>query len=441
MLKQLIAFIRKHNLFTEDERILLAISGGLDSMVMLSLFLQSGFKIAVAHANFKLRGEESEGDELFVKTVCEANGILFFTTSFDTNNYAEARKISIQMAARELRYQWFRQLMKQHGFSKVATAHHADDQSETIFLNMVKGEGLNGLTGMPLNKRNVIRPMMFATKENLEHLARNTHLKWREDSTNKEDNYQRNFIRHQVFPRIHKVNPNLNESLLRTSVKAKGEMMILKFGIDAIKQTYFSTDRDGRISISKKLMEDFPEPAVGWRLLEEFGFSLDQAEHIFSINHQSGKIFLSPTHRLVVDREVLIVEPIVAPTHEQVEISGEGKFKLGHTELECRITTGQFSPDKNEAWLNCDKLKFPLTWRTWREGDRFMPLGMTGFKKVSDFLIDEKLSLPEKERVTVIESQGEIVWVVGMRIDDRVKKIERNSKSFVMVLEDQALTR
>jgi tRNA(Ile)-lysidine synthase len=239
MLKQLIEFIKKNNLFTGDERILLAISGGLDSMVMLSLFLQTQFKFGVAHANFKLRGEESEGDEAFVKSFCAANQIPFFTTAFDTNNYAAEKKISIQMAARELRYVWFRQLLKQEGYNKVATAHHLDDQSETIFLNMVKGEGLKGLTGMPLNKRNVIRPLMFATREDLEHFARNNHLKWREDSTNKEDNYHRNFIRHQIFPRIHKINPGLNESLLRTSVKARGEMMILNYGLTAIKEQYF----------------------------------------------------------------------------------------------------------------------------------------------------------------------------------------------------------
>ncbi len=433
MLKKLIEYIRKNNLLVEDERILLAISGGLDSMVMLSLFIEGGFKIGVAHANFKLRGEESEGDEAFVKSFCVGHNIPFFSTAFDTNNYAAEKKISIQMAARELRYQWFRQLLKQHGFSKIATAHHADDQAETIFLNMVKGEGLNGLTGMPLNKRNVIRPLMFATKDDLEHYARNHHLKWREDSTNKEDNYHRNFIRHQIFPRIHKINPGLNESLLRTSVKAKGEMLILRHGLDMLRQEFFSSQDDGRITISKKLLEQFADPAVCWRLLDEFGFSLDQAEDIVGTVHQSGKIFLSPTHRLVVDRDVMIVQLLFDKgKDESVEIVGEGKCKLGNQELECRIITGPFSTNPNEAWLDYDKLKFPLTWRRWKEGDRFIPLGMTGFKKVSDFLIDEKISVADKDEVTVIESAGEIVWVVGMRIDERVKQVSQSSKAFVI---------
>jgi tRNA(Ile)-lysidine synthase len=433
MLKQLIAFIKKNNLFANEERVLLAISGGLDSMVMLALFIEGGFKVGVAHANFKLRGEESEGDEAFVKSFCLANGIPFFTTAFDTNNYAAEKKISIQMAARELRYQWFRHLMKDEGFNKIATAHHADDQAETIFLNMVKGEGLNGLTGMPLNKRNVVRPLMFATKEDLKHYARNHHLKWREDSSNKEDNYQRNFIRHQIFPRIHKINPGLNESLLRTSVKAKGEMLILNQGIEAIKNTYFSVDDEGLVSISKKFLLDFPEPAVCWRMLDEFGFSLDQAEDILSLDHQSGKIFLSPSHRLVVDREQLIVQPMASEDKgSAVKIMGEGKYTLGKQQIQCRMATGQFSSDKNEAWLDHDKLNFPLIWRKWKVGDRFVPLGMTGFKKVSDFLIDEKLSLPEKEYVTVVESRGEIVWVVGMRVDERVKWRDNKSTSIML---------
>lgn len=435
MLKLLIEFIKKNNLFDEGDSILLAISGGLDSMVMLSLFNQAGFNIGVAHANFKLRGEESDGDEAFVRSFCEAHKIPFFTTAFETNNYAVEKKISIQMAARELRYVWFRQLLKQHGYTKVATAHHLDDQAETIFLNMVKGEGLKGLTGMPINKRNVIRPMMFATREDLEHYARNTHLKWREDSSNKEDNYHRNFIRHQIFPRIHKINPGLNESLLRTSVKAKGEMLILKHGLDGLKKEYFDVREDGRVLIKKELFSEFPEPAVCWRLLEEFGFSLDQSEDIFqSINGQTGKFFLSKTHRLVVDRDELIVQPLVTPSAEvQTLIPGVGIFKLGNLKIECKISDEPFSSNPNEAWLDYGKLSFPLVWRPWKEGDKFMPLGMSGFKKISDFLIDEKLSIPEKENVTVVESAGEIVWIVGIRIDNRLR-ISTPGKAFVMSL-------
>lgn len=435
MLKELIEFIKKNNLFREDERILLAISGGLDSMVMLNLFLQTHFKFGAAHANFTLRGEESAGDESFVKSFCEAHGIPFFTTSFETNNYAAEKKISIQMAARELRYVWFRQLLKQEGYSKVATAHHLDDQSETIFLNMVKGEGLKGLTGMPINKRNVIRPMMFADREDMEHFARNNHLKWREDSTNKEDNYHRNFIRHQIFPRLHKINPGLNESLLRTSVKAKGEMLILKYGLDSIKEKYFKVLDNGQIHISKILFNDFPEPSVCWRVLEEFDFNMEQAEQIYKNSFgQAGDQFLSKSHRLVIDRVVLIVQPIEssAPV-EKTMIPGEGKFKLGNLELECRITEESYNSNSNEAWLQYDNLKFPLTWRRWKEGDRFIPLGMNGFKKVSDFLIDEKVSIPDKEKTTIIESNGEIVWVVGMRLDERFKK-EDDRKSFRMIL-------
>ena len=435
MLKQFLEFIRKHKLFTPEERILLAVSGGLDSMVMILLFMEAKFDIAVAHANFKLRGDESDGDEAFVKSFCEARGIPFYTTTFDTNNYAAEKKISIQMAARELRYVWFRQLIKQHGFAKIATAHHADDQAETIFLNMVKGEGLNGLTGMPINKRNVVRPLMFASKENLEHYARNTHLKWREDSTNKEDNYQRNFIRHQIFPRIHKINPGLNDSLLRTSEKAKGEMLILKYGLDALKTEFFKVSEDGLIHISKALFDKFPEPAVAWRLLDEFGFTLDEMNDLLSILHQqSGKIFLSTTHKLVVDRDTLIVQSLMHASPEaDVLITGEGIFKRGNQTLACSIASDSFTSNPNEAWLDYSKLKFPLTWRKWREGDRFIPLGMTGFKKVSDFLIDEKLSLPEKENVTVVESGGEIVWV-GMRIDERVKSdLTKKSTRFTLI--------
>ena len=415
-----------------DDRLILAISGGLDSMVMLHLFLETKFTFAVAHANFKLRGDESDGDEAFLRVFCAAKNINFYSASFETNNYAEEKKISIQMAARELRYVWFRQLMKIHGYSKIVTAHHADDQAETIFLNMVKGEGLNGLTGMPLNKRNVVRPLMFATKDDLEHFARNTHIKWREDSTNKEDNYHRNFIRHQIFPRIYKINPGLNESLHRTSVKAKGEMLILKQGLESIKSEFFVTDETGAIQIKKSLFEKFPEPAVLWRLTTEFGFSLEQAEDIFSHHHQSGKIFFSETHRLVIDREALIVQTIHSqPTNECILIAGEGEFRLNHQTIECRFGD-KLSTNPKEAWLDFTRLKFPLTWRKWKDGDRFMPLGMNQFKKVSDFLIDEKLSIPEKESITVVESEGQIVWIVGKRIDDRYKISNANARVFVL---------
>lgn len=435
MLNQLIEFIKKNSLFNAHDSVLLAISGGLDSMVMLSLFIQARFNIGVAHANFKLRGDESEGDEAFIRSFCAANNIPFFTTAFDTNNYAVERKISIQMAARELRYVWFRQLLKQHDYSKVATAHHLDDQAETIFLNMVKGEGLKGLTGMPLNKRNVIRPMMFATREDLEHYARNTHLKWREDSSNREDNYHRNFIRHQIFPRIHKINPGLNQSLLRSSVKAKGEMLLLNYGMDALKKEYFQSTDSGQIHISKELFSRLSEPAVCWRMLEEFDFSLDQAEEVFeNINGQTGKFFLSKTHRLVVDRDILIVQPLDGiKTHANTVILGEGNFQFGSQMVDCRISTESFSSNPKEAWLDYSKLTFPLVWRKWKEGDKFMPLGMSGFKKVSDFLIDEKFSIPDKESVSVIESAGEVVWVVGIRIDDRAK-LASGEKAFVISL-------
>ncbi len=422
MLKSFQDHIARHRLCKATDKILLAVSGGLDSMVMLHLFHRAGYSVAVAHCNFQLRGAESDGDEAFVSEQCIRLGIPFYHEQFDTNNYAWEYNLSTQLAARTLRYTWFDEVLMEGKFDKLATAHHLNDSLETVLINLSRGTGIDGLAGIPVENKSIIRPMLFATRLEIEAFAKAEHITWREDSSNLTDDYQRNFIRHHIMPLLKEINPSLEHTFLSTQEKVRGGVELINLA-HATLEKEFVQRTDGKILVHKSAFEAFHYPAsVLWEMTKRFGFNIEQCEEVIqSLHKQSGKKFLTSTHQLIIDREQIIISEITS-SWEEVEIkSGEAKAVLGVWTLKIHPGKPVVRENPSEAILDADKLHFPLKWRKWKAGDSFNPLGMNHHKKISDFLIDQKISLVDKDRVTVLESNGEIVWVVGHRVDNRFK--------------------
>lgn len=393
-------------------------------MVMLDLFRQAGFNIGVAHCNFQLRGEESLGDEALVKQVCSEHHIPFHLQRFDTKAYCEERNVSVQMAARELRYRYFEELMREHGYQYVATAHHRNDSLETIFLNLVRGTGIDGLAGIAVQNQHVIRPMLFATRPMITAYASAHRLHWREDSSNLSDHYQRNLLRNQVVPLLKQMNPDLEEGFEDTAERIQGARSLMLIALEQFRQKAVAVQGD-EIRIRIDQLMGYPHPAVLlWEIIKGFGFRYERCKKIVQ-EHQPGKLFLSETHRLIVDRAQLIVSRRREPLSFLVSIQqGQDRAVYGDMTLQIReVTSADFtlSKDQHLAQLDAGKVKFPLWWRPWKNGDHFYPLGMEHTKKLSDFLVNAKVPLHEKENITVLESAGDIIWIVGHRIDDRFK--------------------
>jgi tRNA(Ile)-lysidine synthase len=424
VLKQFLRHLSEKRLASADDRILLAVSGGLDSMVMLHLFSKAGFGIAVAHCNFQLRGTESDNDEAFVRDWCEKAAISFFCKRFNTEKYANENSLSIQMAARELRYAWFQSVAEHENFHYIATAHHLNDSIETVLFNWINGTSIDGLTGIPVQNNNVIRPLLFAGRAQVEEYARENNLIWREDSSNQSDGYKRNFIRHQIMPRLQELNPSLESTIARGQRKLTGELSFFRQALATWKKE-FVVYSSSSISIQKKAFEGIEHPAIILsKVIAGFGFNFDVCEEIMgSLHGQSGAKFISTSHLLVVDRSVLLITPHQTPLRETLIEEGQGNASLATWGMEIKTGSMGGIPASNPlvAMLDAGKLKFPLCWRMWREGDFFYPLGMEHKKKLSDFLIDTKIPLSAKANITVLESDGQLVWVVGHRIDNRFK--------------------
>ena len=402
-----------------DQRILLTVSGGLDSMVMLHLFVSSGFQVSVAHCNFQLRGSESDGDEQFVIKKCQQLQVPVDVKRFDTNNYATHNHVSTQMAARDLRYAWFYELANQGHFSFIATAHHLNDAIETTLLNLISGRGADGLTGIAAQNGRIIRPLIFASRKLIEKYAADHTITWREDSSNSQDEYKRNFIRHRIIPLLSQLNPSLLDSVSRSMRKNEGIVELEREAIAAFESRYVSRKAD-RMAIDKTALQRYQHKAsVLYELIKGYGFSLEQCgQMVPAVPGQPGKRFSSASHQLVIDRDELIITrhtetpaEVRIALSDNVSVLGTQRLQLEETE-EVSIS----NDDNGHTSFDADKVNYPLTWRTWREGDFFYPLGMENRKKISDFLIDRKIPLNDKAKVTVLESKGEIMWVVGHRI-------------------------
>lgn len=436
MLSEFKNFIQSKQLFLPSDRVLLAVSGGVDSMVMLDLFAQAQFDFVVAHCNFGLRGADSEGDEAFVKEKSQSLGIQYFSKLFDTQNYAEQKGISIQMAARELRYAWFKELLNLHKINYLATAHHQNDNLETILLNLLRGTGIAGLRGILPKKGKIIRPILFATREEIKDYATQRQIQWREDSSNTENKYQRNLLRNQIIPVFKTINPHLEENIAQTAEKLRAMEILFKKRIKKIKQKALKFEK-GITYISIDSFQKISEPVIQLaEILKDFGFTYAQAKKIWTSRAQiSGKIFSSQEYDLVKDRRHWVISPKITVQNltwkieENTEILEIPFFKL---KMQIIDNQGITNIKKNPkfAGLDFEKLRFPLKIRVWQEGDYFYPLGMEHKKKISDFLIDLKIPRNLKKQVLVLTSEGKIVWVMGYRIDNRFKISEETKKIF-----------
>lgn len=423
MLKQFLSHLSENTLALADDKILLAVSGGLDSMVMLDLFVKAGFSCEVAHVNFQLRGEESKQDEFFVKKRCTAYGVPCHVLHASTQALADSKGISIQMAARELRYDWFQSLLIKNNLHCVATAHHLNDSIETSLFNWVNGASLAGLVGISVRNGSVIRPLLFATRSQIEQYANENDLEWREDSSNSTDEYTRNYIRHQLIPKLKEINPSLESTVLKGQQKLAAELALSESVFLEWMGKSVSNSRSALAIDKASLSEVKGGEMLLYKLLQPYQFNFEICKEILlALNSQSGTVFFSGSHQIVVDRESLLLtsrqesrlSTIIRENDEEVCL-GKGSIKVEKTPA--AIPTA----NSNVAVLDADKLHFPLVWRQWEPGDFFYPLGMQHRKKLSDFLVDTKVSIPEKQRLTVLESRGEIVWVVGHRIDNRFK--------------------
>lgn len=415
-----------------QKRTLLAVSGGADSVVMCDLFSKAGYKFAIAHCNFQLRGEEANGDEQFVKELGSRYGVEVYTIRFDTNQYAEENKLSIQLAARQLRYNWFEQLRKEHKLKLVATAHHLNDNIETIIYNLAKGTGIHGLRGIPHRQGHIIRPLLFASREEIEAYVKENNLSYREDSSNASDKYTRNKIRHNIIPLLKEINPSLEKTLgdkieLLNEVEELYEKRLRKVS----RQLFLPRGGDVYIPLLK-LKKTAHASTILYEYLKGFGFTPAQVEDMLSvIDEAPGKQFVTEQARVIKDRRFFILTKLPEENTTVKQITeNDLEVVFGNSKIQITNSIGtnvpniesRMSQSSHVEYIERSQLEFPLLLRKWKAGDYFYPIGMgMKKKKVKKFLTDLKLPLNEKENVWVLESNQRIVWVVGYRLDERFK--------------------
>ncbi len=432
-----VAFVGQHQLMSSSDKVLVALSGGADSVVLSHLMKKTGWPFALAHMNFQLRAKESDDDEAFVRKLAFQLGVEIFVQKVDTAQYAQTNQLSTQVAARDLRYTFFEELAQQHGFTKIAIAHHADDQAETFFINLQRRSGIRGLAGIPVRREKIIRPLLFATRQEIEDFANINKLVYRNDSSNSSDYYLRNRIRHHLLPALEEVMPGFMDAIsLVMSHLRETDVMIQQMISERQNLLFNKVGEEIRIPLADLQSLD---PLHTWLhyLLADFGFNreviLSAAEVI--TNHESGRKFFSDKYKMVIDRSTLIIVP-----RQDQSISEEGLIWAESQNLHSPLNLSIQMMDRNEvsdlkvhpntALFDLDRLEFPLVLRKWKHGDRFQPFGMKGSRLVSDFLIDAKVDVIEKERVYVLTSGEEIIWVVGYRAASGASVTEKTKKIF-----------
>jgi len=403
--------------FLKEKKLLLALSGGIDSMVLAQLLKESDCTVALAHCNFQLRGNESDGDEKFIRDFALKNNFQLFVTRFDTESFASDNKLSIQLAARQLRYIWFYQLLEENKLDYILTAHHLDDNLETFLINLTRGTGLDGLTGIPVQNDKIVRPLLNFSREEIQNYASENKIGWREDSSNSSDKYLRNKLRHDVVPIFKNLNPSFLDSFQDTLNNLQQSKSLAEdASVLVYKQVVSEKENQKYFTISElKRLPNYQAYLYEW--LKPFGFKA--WKDIYELTEaQSGKIILSENYRLLKDREYLILEPIIEKDTAVYEIIGDEIESPIHLKIS---TTDQIikPSDSNLIYVDKETLKFPLHIRKWQEGDYFCPAGIDGRKKVSKYFKDEKMSLPEKENTWLLISDHKIVWIIGKRSDQR----------------------
>lgn len=433
MIEKVRSYIKENRLLKPDDRVIVGLSGGMDSMTLIDVLLSLGYNCMAVHCNFHLRGEESERDAAFVEQWCESAKVGLVSVDFDTYRYAAEHKISIEMAARELRYKWFEDIRKKHHADAIAVAHHRDDLAETVLLNLIRGTGIRGLSGISPKNNSIVRPLLGVSRDEIEAYVEERKLPFIFDSSNSDDVFVRNFLRLNVIPLLEKINPSVKNAIYRTAQHVGEARKIYDFYVENQKKAIFT---DNRIDIDK-LKTTLSPATMLFEILSPFGFNASVIEDICQcLDSIPGKVFYSNDYRLIKDRKDLILDKISDENFSQREyaidkVSQEITYPI---RLKISFLSGNITINKDARFLyaDADKLSFPLTLRKWQPGDWFIPFGMKGRKKLSDFFTDRKFSLPDKENAWVLTSDEDIVWVVGERSDERFKITESTENVLVM---------
>ncbi len=417
-------------------RLLCAVSGGIDSMVMLSLLNEMNYECVVAHCNFRLRGDESDGDEQFVSEMCEKMYIPCFVNTFDTHKFADETGLSIQMAARKLRYDWFYELAEKENCSYIALAHNSDDQVETAILNFARGTGIRGVSGMKPLAGKLFRPLIEVSRADIVQISTEDNIPFHNDSTNATTKYARNKVRHLVIPLLEEINVAAKENILKSvSYFAETERIMNDYVRRAKEAAMSSSNGLLRIDVAKIMQTAAPSTVLFEMLIGEGVPKPLASESVCLLEAQTGRKCEMDGVEIVRNREYIEVQKSVGENDESVvTVNAIGELKKYGFDISFAYCDDDFVFDKNPqvAYIDVKKLKFPLTLRKWNFGDKFMPLGMKGMRKLSDFFKDEKLSHVEKSNVRILESDGKIVWVVGMRIDERFKFDKDTKEVYVL---------
>jgi tRNA(Ile)-lysidine synthetase, N-terminal domain/tRNA(Ile)-lysidine synthetase, C-terminal domain len=443
MLKSVQQYIENQQLITKTGKIIVGVSGGGDSVALLHILYSLGYECIVAHCNFHLRGEESQRDEQFVINLAKKYNFVLKKIDFDTKKIAAEQKISIEMAARNLRYEWFENLRKEFDAQAIAVAHHADDNIETLLINLTRGTGLKGLTGIPVKNGYVIRPLLQNTQQEIYNYLKNNNLQFVEDSTNNSMDYMRNRFRHEIIPALEKINPSVCKTLNENIARFTEIENFYLDKIEEVKNQIVKTIDDKNLQIVidiKQLLNHKNHKIILYEILSDYGFNADTIDKIEScLKKNSGQIFYSEKYKLLHDRDLLVVSQKEYFTKETFFIQENDSNIKEPVSLSIKKYdfTNNFEIKRSEncAIFDAEKLTFPLEIRHWKEGDSFVPFGMKGRKKLSDFFIDKKISRFDKEKIHILVSGEEVLWVMGLRSSDSFKITPKTKKILEITLE------
>jgi tRNA(Ile)-lysidine synthase len=424
--KKFTGYIKKENLFQSTDKLLLAVSGGVDSVVLCNLCKQAGYNFSIAHCNFKLRAEASDQDEKFVQQLAKKYDVAFYNKSFDTASIAASTKKSTEETARTLRYKWFETLRSENNYTYIVTAHHADDNIETVAMHFFRGTGIKGLRGILPKHLKIVRPLLFARRTEVEAFSTTNQLAFVTDHTNAENDYTRNYFRNTLLPLVCQRFPEAKENILKNIQRFTETEILYRQSVDFhLKKLLEHRGKEVHIPVLK-LLKTIPLTTIVYEIIKDFGFTAHQTEEvILLLKSETGKYVESATHRIIKNRNWLIIAPASAKEAAHILIEKPDTkitFQAGGLSLE-KFTAANFTltSDPSTALLDAGEITFPLLLRKWKQGDYFYPLGMKKKKKVNRFLSDQKLSITQKENTWVIEMNKKILWIIGMRIDDRFK--------------------
>jgi len=424
MIRKTQNYIKKEKLLDFDNKIIVGFSGGADSVALLHILNRLDYNCIAAHCNFHLRGEESNRDEQFAEQFASSLNIPFLKQDFDTRTFAKERGISIEMAARDLRYQWFAELRESQNADAIAVAHHNDDSIETLLLNLIRGTGIKGLTGIQPRNGFIIRPLLCVSKKEILQYIQTKNLPFVNDSSNNQEDIIRNKLRLQLIPLLKTINPSVRDSILQTIDNLNETAKVYDSEIEKAIQIVFNKEKG---SISIPLLKTFPSPeSILFELLKNYGFGKEVIREIYNaIDSQAGKLFYAPEYYIVKDRNEFLLSATKSDNGEDFYIPEDKTYLEFPLKMEIKLQTNDSDTDiersKNLACLDYDKLQFPLRLKRWETGEKFMPSGMKNFQKISDYFSNNKFSKIQKAETWILTSGNDVVWVVNHRIDERYK--------------------